>query len=87
MAWGVHAIWNRILILIQLLPSPVNLDKSHLFFSPLNFSFFTCIMKSNEEIDIKAIEMSLTHFENIFLKIVEHQAMGAHFVPSVGRGV
>lgn len=44
-------------------------------------------MKSNEEIDIKAIEMSLIHFENIFLKIVEHQAMGAHFVPSVGRGM
>lgn len=86
MVWDVHAIWSRILILIQLLPSPVNLDKSHIF-PPLNFSFFTCIMKSNEEIDIKAIEMSLIHFENIFLKIVEHQAMGAHFVPSVGRGM
>lgn len=40
-------------------------------------------MKSNEEIDIKAIEMSLIHFENIFLKIVERQAVGAHFVASV----
>lgn len=29
---GCARTWNWILILIQLLPSPVNLDKSHLFF-------------------------------------------------------
>lgn len=74
MAWGVHARWNLVLILIQLLPSWVNLVLE------LQFLYLY-----HGDTDISIIEMSSTHFENILFKSVERQAVGAHFVPSVGE--